>query len=111
MKKVIIFICLLLLLTGCKNNIGGHAFFNKINEIEHALDNPDWDEITAQAKELKDMFKKNEWKVQLLGDEDEYESLYESINKLITAAEEKDRTNTRMELTVIHTYIEDIYSL
>lgn len=96
---------------GCENNIGGHAFFNQINNIEHSLEGSDWDKITLQAEELKELYKKDKWILQLLGDEDEYETLYESINKLIMAIEEKDRTNIRLELSVIHTHIEDIYSL
>src|SRR5690606_16474310 len=111
LKKMMIYICLLLLLTGCENNIGGDAFFHKINEIENALDEPNWDDVVYQAKELKELYKKDKWKLQLLGDEDEYESLHESINKLITATKGKDLTNIKMELTTIHTYIEDIYSL
>lgn len=111
MNKIIIILCFLLFLVGCENNVSGHAFFNQINEIENTLEYPNWDKITAQAEELKEMYKKDKWKLQLLGDEDEYESLYESINKLIVAIEEKDRTNIRLELSVIHTHIEDIYSL
>jgi hypothetical protein len=104
-------IFLLLLLTSCENNVGGDAFFNQINKIETELIEPNWDGVIVQAEELKEIYKKDKWKIQLLGDEDEYESLYESINKLITASKEKDLTNTRIELTTIHTHIEDIYSL
>ncbi|TXL64055.1 DUF4363 family protein [Cerasibacillus terrae] len=111
-KTTILFcFCILLILVGCENNVGGHAFFNQINEIENSLEDPNWDKITLQAEELKEMYKKDKWKLQLLGDEEEYETLYESINKLIIAIEEKDRTNIRLELSVIHTHIEDIYSL
>lgn len=111
MKNIILLSCFLLFLVGCENNIGGDTFFNQINDIEHALENPNWSEITTQAKGLKELYKKDKWKLQLLGDEDEYESLYESINRLITAIEMEDLTITRMELTDIHTYIENIYSL
>jgi hypothetical protein len=39
-----------------------------------------------EAKELKKIYKKHRWKIQLLGDEDEHEELYKSINKLIGGA-------------------------
>lgn len=42
------------------------------------------------AGKLKGDYQSNKWKIQLLGDEDEYETLNESINKLIIAIEEKD---------------------
>lgn len=111
MNKTIIVCCCLLFLVGCENNIGGDVFFNQIDDIENALENEDWDEVTVQAEALKELYKQEKWKLQLLGDEGEYESLYESINKLIIATEEKDRMNIRIELSVIHTFIEDIYSL
>ena len=110
-KKLLLVTCFLLFLTACENNVGGDAFFDQINAVEEALENPAWDTVTAQAEALKELYKKDKWKLQLLGDEDEYESLYESINKLIVAIEEKDRMSIRMELSVIHTHIEDIYSL
>lgn len=111
MRKVIIAFYFALFLTGCEVNVGGHVFYNQINEIEHSLEHPNWDVATVQADELKEIFNHQKWKVQLLGDEDEYESLNESINKLIVAIEEKDLLTTRLELSVIHTHIQDIYSL
>lgn len=111
MKKILIYLGFFLLLTGCENNIGGDAFFQQISEIENKLEEPNWKEVVIQAEVLKELYKKDKWKIQLLGDEDEYESLYESINKLITASEEEDFINAKMELTTIHTHIEDIYSL
>lgn len=111
MKKTIIVCCFLIFLIGCENKVGGDAFFNQINDIENALEKPSWDMVTTEAEKLKKLYEKEKWKLQLLGDEDEYESLYESINKLIVATEEQDRTNIRLELSIIHTHIGDIYSL
>ena len=111
MKKIILIVCSCVFLIGCENNIGGDIFFNQIQTIEDALEHPDWTEVAAKAKELKQIYKEEKWKIQLLGDEDEYESLYESINKLIVASDKQDQMNTHMELSVIHTHIEDIYSL
>lgn len=111
MTRVLILCTLLLCLTGCDVMIGGDTFFNKINEIEAGLEAPNWTELAEQAKELEEMYKKDKWKLQFLGDEGEYESLYENIHKLIAAAEEMDRTNFKLELTVTRTIIEGIYSL
>lgn len=111
MRRIILYLCLFLLLAGCEINIGGEAFFYQIEEIEVELKKDNWKEVVVKAYELKELYKKNKWKIQLLGDEDEYESLYESINKLITASQEKDQISSRMELTTIYTHIEDIYSL
>ena len=111
MRKMIGFICLFVLLVGCENNIGGQAFFDQIKEIESGMEAQDWEDVVVKSRELKELYKQDKWKLQLLGDEDEYESLYEAINKLIAAGKGEDEANIRMELSIIHTHIEDIYSL
>jgi len=82
-----------------------------MDHLENALDNPKWEQITQQANELKKIYKDNKWKLQLLGDEGEYEGLNESINKIIAAAKEKDTTNIRLEMATARSLILDIYSL
>ncbi|WP_339228895.1 DUF4363 family protein [Oceanobacillus sp. FSL K6-2867] len=112
MKKLILFFTLLtIILTGCENQVGGEYFFEHVDQLEHSIDKLEWDKISTQAEELKSMYKDNKWKIQLLGDEDEYESLHESINNLIAAAKEKDSTSARLELAVVKSILEDVYSL
>ncbi|WP_077618423.1 DUF4363 family protein [Bacillus sinesaloumensis] len=106
-------ICLLLfvLLAGCANTIGGDLFYNHIDQLEEALDQPDWEQIKLQAEELNDIYIDSKWKLQLLGDEGEYEQLNESIQKIIAAVKEEDTTNVRMELATARSLVADIYSL
>lgn len=110
-KKTIIYMSLFILLSACSNTIGGDLFFNHMDQLEQALDHPEWEQITLQADELKDIYEDNKWKLQLLGDEGEYEQLNESINKIIAAAKEEDTTNVRMELATAKSLVTDIYSL
>ncbi|WP_176330350.1 DUF4363 family protein [Oceanobacillus rekensis] len=109
--KTIIYLSLFILLSGCAQTIGGDIFFKPMDELEQALDQPEWEEISLQANELKSIYEDNKWKIQLLGDEGEYEGLNESINKMIAAAKEEDTTNVRMELATARSLIKDIYSL
>lgn len=111
MKKIIVVSCILLILSGCEMNAGGNTFYHQINEIEIALENSDWDETLSEAENLKEMYKKQKWKLQLLGDENEYEGLNESIHKLISAIKLQDLVSIKMELITIQTNIENIYSL
>ncbi|MFD1335757.1 DUF4363 family protein [Oceanobacillus iheyensis] len=111
MKKVIVLLCCLLFLTACTSPIGGAAFFDYINALEKGLDEPDWEEISMQAKKLKKMYEKDKWKFQLIGDEGEYEELYKSINNLLATVKEKDTLSTRMEIANTRSLLEDIYSL
>ncbi|MCT1903041.1 DUF4363 family protein [Oceanobacillus sojae] len=112
MKKIIIFFTLIfIILSGCSNQVGGDHFFQQIDKLEQAIEQPEWSKITSQAEELKKMYKKDKWKIQLVGDEDEYEGLDESISNLIAAAKEEDSINTRLELATVKSIFEGIYSL
>ncbi|MCT1577936.1 DUF4363 family protein [Oceanobacillus kimchii] len=111
MKKAMVFLCCLLLLTACTSPVGGTAFFDHIDALEKGLDEPDWEEISIQAKKLKKMYEKDKWKFQLIGDEGEYEELYKSINNLLATVKEKDTLSTRMEIANTRSLLEDLYSL
>lgn len=109
-KKWIFLFLILIVLSGCSNISGKNEFFNKISSIEKALNNQDWEQLKSFGHELVQFHEKTEWKLQLMGDEDEYESLHESINRLIIAIEENDKTEAKLELVTIKTLVEDIYS-
>ncbi|MDS9471173.1 DUF4363 family protein [Sporosarcina pasteurii] len=110
-KKYTLIGILLLLLAGC-SNITGHTYFNEnISKIEEHLDYEDWGYLQKQAKDLKVLYDDQQWKLQLLGDEGEYEGLNISIHRLIKAIEHEDTTRATLELATIKVIINDIYSL
>lgn len=109
-KKSIMYMFLFILLSGCSDPNGKELFFSHMDQLEEALDEPDWNEIQLQANELKDVYETSKWKLQLLGDEGEYEGLNESIQKMIAVVKEEDRTNIRMELATARSLVADIYS-
>src|SRR5699024_6949518 len=102
---------MILFLTGCENQVGGDAFFNHLDEFENGLDQQDWDELSIQTNKLKEMYEKNKLKLQLNGDEGEYEELYKSISKLIATDKEEDTLSTRIEIATTSSLLEGIYSL
>jgi len=111
LKKAVAAVMVFFLLAGC-SGITGHRDFNQyISEIEHHLIAEDWDALNGQLDELMKAYKKNNWKIQLIGDEGEYERLHESINRLITAIDAKETNEARIELATIKTIVEDLYSL
>ncbi|WP_067727719.1 DUF4363 family protein [Oceanobacillus damuensis] len=110
-KQVLTYLFLMVLLSACTNKVGGHYFFDHIDQFEKALDQPDWTYIETQAEELNFMYEDNKWKLQLIGDEGEYEGIDESINKLMAAVKEEDILNVRMELVTIKAHLEGIFSL
>jgi hypothetical protein len=104
-------IFLFIVLSGCSGVTGENDFSKKINSIEQALHDEDWNQLKSLGNELDQLYQGSQWKIQLMGDEDEYESLQESINHLTVAIEEKDLTEAKLEVATIKTFIEDIYSL
>jgi hypothetical protein len=111
LKKWTIFIFILILLSGCSGITGKNDFAEKINAIEQALKAEDWKQLKSLGDDLDQLYHGSQWKIQLLGDEDEYESLQESINHLMVAIGEQDLTEAKLEVATIKTYMEDIYSL
>lgn len=109
-KLILLFIGLLLV-SGCSSITGSRDFKQQLNIMEQHLLAQDWDKLNAQLDKLMSVYSKNEWKLQLLGDEGEYERLHESINRFITAVEVKGFDEARMELATLKTIVEDIYSL
>lgn len=110
-KKYVLPIIFIMFLSGCSNISGEEAFSNNIKAIEHALKKPDWNQIESLGDDLKKLYNQSEWKIQLLGDEDEYEGLQESINQLIAAIEEKEIPEIKLELATVKTFLDNIYSM
>lgn len=111
MKRFFILILILSILSGCSDTLKGENFLKYTNQIDYSITEGKWVETKTLTLKLKELYKNDKWKLQLLGDEGEYEGLYRSINSLIVACEESDSTNAKLELADIESYIEDIFSL
>jgi len=111
LRKIATIVILFFVLTGCSSHTGHADFDQNIHEIEQKLIAEDWDALKYQLNELMKAYKKNDWKIQLIGDEGEYERLHESINRLLTAVDAKEKNEARIELATLKTIVDDIYSL
>ncbi|PAV28634.1 hypothetical protein CIL05_15170 [Virgibacillus profundi] len=111
MKRSVFFLLILVILSGCTNRIGGDYFFEHITAMENQLEKTNWVLLSEEASKLKNMYSDNKWKLQLLGDETEYEGLHDNINKLIAAIDVEDQTETKVGLAAIESLLENIYSL
>jgi len=111
MKKYTILLILAIILIVATNQFGKDEFNEKIANLEQALNTEDWDLAKKQMDDLISYYDHNLWKVQLVGGEAEYKDLYETISRLRILIEEKDRTDSRMELETVKTLVEHIYSL
>lgn len=109
--SLLIMLLLLFMLPGCSNIIGSQALKGQINVMQQQLMAEDWEALGIQMNRLNKIYSDNEWKLQLIGDEGEYERLHESINRLQAAITAKDIQAASLELATIESIAEDIYSL
>ena len=110
-KSIIIFLIFIMFIGGCTQPIGGDYFFDKVQSLEEVLSKEEWKSANSQLKDLKELYKKNDWKLQLLGDESEYEGIDESISRLSAAIKSKDSKQAQLELATIKAYFKEIYSM
>lgn len=110
MKRILFVLCLVLLV-GCSEITGEDDFKASIAALEEILNSEDWEAIERHTEAIEQQYDRSEWKLQLIGDEDEYEGLQESVNHLQQAAKSKSKIDCEKELTTIRTYLDLIYSL
>lgn len=89
----------------------GKAFFQQIDQIKEYANQGKWDKANQAATSLQKLYHKKEWKLQLLGDEAEYEGVNRELDNLKGAIAAKDKTEVIMELSTIGALLKSIYSL
>lgn len=104
-------VVVLFLLAGCSEMTGEAQFKLLIEETQQLIKTENWVEIEQHVQQIDTYYNAVKWKLQLLGDEDEYESLQESVNHLKQAAKLHETSDCEKELTTIETYVQQIYSL
>lgn len=110
-KKVFLCFIIFHMLAGCSTHTGKKDIMSTVQSIEQHLKEADRGSLKQQVIELRKHYDKHEWKIQLLGDEGEYERLNETINRLIAAIDMEELSDAQLELATIKSIIKDIYSL
>jgi len=111
MKKYAFFLLIAIILLVFTNQTGKEEFNEKIAILEQSLNKEDWNLAKKQMEDLSSYYDHNLWKVQLVGGEAEYKDLYETFSRLSILIEEKNRTDSKVELQTVKTLVEHIYSL
>src|SRR5690606_28097623 len=100
-----------LFLSGCSKFTGQEDFNDIIDNIQQSVEQKEWKQLKSHGDDLLKIYHSNKWKLQMIGDEREYEELYESIKRLLVVIEEKEVTEIKLSLATIESIIEEIYSL
>lgn len=86
------------------------TIFEKIEKLKSHVHHENWDEAMVINDDLKGWYTKNKWKLQLLGDESEYEEVEHDISKLKSALEEKDKSESKIMIENLKTTLKQIES-
>ena len=103
-------ICICMLLFGCSNEtLQEKPIYQKATEIKTLVNQEEWDKAKEGSKDLYQLYKKNKWKYQFLGNETEHKTLNQHIQKLIISIEEKDKQEAKLNIAMMEHYIESLY--
>ncbi|GEN35866.1 MULTISPECIES: DUF4363 family protein [Aneurinibacillus] len=91
--------------------IDQNPLFQKTTRVETLVDQQQWQEASVEANALSELYKKQKWKLQLLGDEAEYEELEVQIMRLKAAVNEKAQVESKITAAHIKDIINQIYSM
>lgn len=110
-RKSLLLIVALIMVSGCSAQNGNKEFKDTVARLEQLISDNDVASLKREAEIINQTYNKNEWKIQLLGDEGEYEGLHESIGRFVAAIEIEDLETAKIELGAIKEFLKDIYSL
>jgi len=112
-KQWIIFVLVLFQLSFL-NTLGQAAegasktIFEKIEVMKTHVNQENWDQATKMYDQLDLWYRKNRWKLQLLGDEAEYEEVAHDISRIRITLEEKDKLESKMLIENLKTTLKQI---
>ncbi|WP_179151990.1 DUF4363 family protein [Oceanobacillus senegalensis] len=105
--KILILIVISVLLVGCQ---GEETFNQTMDDIKQSVEQNEWKQAKHKIKTLAEIYTKEKWKLQLMGDEAEYEGISVELEKLKEAVDAKDKTQIKVGLGEIRGLLRGIYS-
>ncbi|MFC0559802.1 DUF4363 family protein [Halalkalibacter alkalisediminis] len=110
---------LLLILTffsGC--NVGNivktekdEFLFNKINELQHQIEQKEWDEVRSNITEFEKQYAQRKWKLQLLAALSDYKDIELEVELLKENVKDEDEVESLIRLRQIHYQLTVIYNM
>lgn len=88
----------------------GQSFFQKVDQVSRAINQENWPKATRATSQLNALYQKKKWKVQIVGDEGEYEGLERELAKLTVAVKEKSKLEAQTEASDIRALFQAIYT-
>ncbi|GGH78814.1 ABC-type sugar transport system substrate-binding protein [Pullulanibacillus pueri] len=82
-----------------------------LTEIQENVSVKNWDAAEQYAEKLERHYKDKQWKYQLMGDKEEYETAANDIQQIKAAIAVKDHKQATILLTHLRTLLKQIYKM
>ena len=111
MKKSILYLIILLVLSGfsVNNQINENGFKSNLEKMNIIVTQKKWKEANKTMQELTQIYHEEKWKLQLLGNEDEYNGIAKELKLLQTSIDVQDKKEAKYHLTIVKHKLNSIY--
>lgn len=106
-------IVVLSLIMGCEalKTEADKGLFDSIAELRQQIEQEEWDDTLSHINLFKESYEQRKWKLQLLGDLDDYKGIELELVSLEESAKDKNKLETLIALMEIKQRLEIIYNL
>ncbi len=101
------------LITGCNvtKSEKDQTLFGKVDEMQHQIEQDQWDKLQSNLEEFEAKYKRQKWKMQLLGEHGDYQGIELEIEQMKESVKERDRLESKLGLRKIKHHMTLIYNL
>jgi DNA polymerase III delta prime subunit len=113
LKLILAFILFLSFITGCDviKSEKDELLFYSIAELQHQIEQEEWVHALSQINKFQKKYEQRKWKLQLLGELDDYKEIELEIGSLKEGVKEKDKLESMIALSEIKQRLHIIYHL
>ncbi|MFD1040361.1 DUF4363 family protein [Virgibacillus byunsanensis] len=110
-RLTIVSFILLASITGCDllKTEKDDLLFNAVTEIELQVDKKEWDKSTSTINEFQELYEKRKWKLQLLGEMEDYKEIELEMGTLKESLKDQDQLESKISLGQIMKRLQIIY--
>jgi DNA polymerase III delta prime subunit len=85
--------------------------FYSIDELQHQIEKEEWVHVLSNINEFQEKYEQRKWKLQILGEIDDYKEIELEIGALKEYVKEKDKLESMIALSEIKQRLQIIYHL
>ncbi|MCR6109127.1 DUF4363 family protein [Bacillus sp. A301a_S52] len=115
-SKLTRMILILTLIAGCHTgeimkSEKDQVLFDYIGHMQHQVENHEWREAIISMESFKKEYDKRKWKMQMLGELEDYQDIELEVEKFKVSARENDESECQLGLKQIEFRLSSIYEI